>query len=90
MNETIFIPEDAIKIDSNGGNIGRFYWENQATFRVEQIDKNHFSDTAIGEAPGYSTFIWTRNEWVGWLMGGFDPMTTILTKYNQTFFAIKP
>jgi|688.fasta_scaffold2359776_2 hypothetical protein len=83
MNETIFIPEDIIKIGPNGGNIGRFYWENQATFRAEQIDKNNFRETAIGEAPGYSTFIWTRNEWVGWLMGGYVPPLTKLTNYNH-------
>jgi hypothetical protein len=34
--ETPFIPEYTIRIDSNGGNIGRFYWSNQTTLIIEQ------------------------------------------------------
>jgi hypothetical protein len=83
MNETIFIPEDIIKIGSNGGNIGRFYWENQATYMVELIDTDESFEITIGELPGRSAFIWTRNEWVGWLMGGYVPPLTKLTNYNH-------
>jgi hypothetical protein len=71
--ETPFIPEDTIKIDSNGGNIGRFYWSNQVTFSIEQWGHNNFYEATVYELPGISAFLWSEFDWVGWLMGGFEP-----------------
>lgn len=71
--ETPFIPENTIKINSNGGNIGRFYWSNQATFSIEQWGHNNFYEATVYELPGISAFLWSEFDWVGWLMGGFEP-----------------
>ncbi len=76
-----FTLEDIIKIDSNGGNIGRFYWENQATYMVELIDTDESFEITIGELPGRSAFIWTDLDWVFWLTGGFSRMQTAWDEY---------
>lgn len=72
--EKPFIPEDTLKIDSNGGNIGRFYWSNQVTFSIEQWGHNNFYEATVYELPGVSVFLWSEFDRVGWLMGGFEPL----------------
>ena len=68
---TPFVPPDLINIGSDYGNIGRFYWSNQMTFRIQQWGEDFYEETAF-ELPGVGAFLWTKFDWVGWVMGGFD------------------
>ena len=67
--ETPFIPKDTIRITSDGGNIGRFYWNNQVILSIEQWGIDNFYEATICELPGYSAFLWSEFDWIGWLMG---------------------
>ena len=66
-----FEPLFLVDIDSDGGNIGRFYWQNQCTFIVEQWGENDFHEKSITTVPGYCAWLFNYACWIGWCMGGF-------------------
>ena len=71
--ETPFTPE-LIRIGTDGGNIGRFHWNNQAILIIEQWGDNGFYEITTHELPGFCAFLWSEFDWMGWLMGGFEPI----------------
>lgn len=66
-----FEPLFLVDIDSNGGNIGRFYWQNQSTLIAEQWGENNFHEKTITTLPGYCAWLFSYFDWIGWCMGGF-------------------
>jgi hypothetical protein len=64
--DTPFMFDTFIDVDSNGGNVGRFTWTNQSTFRsytMELLRGQHY------EVPGSFGFIGTLGDWWLWLLG---------------------
>jgi hypothetical protein len=72
-NQIPHVPANLIKITSDGGNIGRFYWNNQQRFSIEQWGNNGFYEATIYEIPGVSAWLWTEFERIGWQLGMFEP-----------------
>ncbi len=68
--EQPFEPLFPIDVDCHGGNIGRFYWQNQQTLIVEQWGDN-FHEKTITTVPGYCGWLFNKACWIGWCMGGF-------------------
>jgi len=66
-----FEPPFLVDIDSNRGNIGRFYWQNQNTLIVEQWGENNFYEKTTTTLPGYCAWLFSYFDWIGWCMGGF-------------------
>ena len=77
-----FVPQSPVRIDSNGGNIGRFYWQNQRTLTIEAWDSSRdpyqdgapswwiLSPTEIksSEVHGDSSFLFTLGDWWNWVL----------------------
>lgn len=68
-----FIPDDFLRVTSGGGNIGRFYWCNQATFEVQSwnapasMDTDPPTEVDRTTIPGDSAWIFTTGDWFAWI-----------------------
>ena len=65
---TPFTPDSFIGITSNGGNIGRFFWANKASYTLELWGTDGFYESNTYDIPGDCAFITTENDWHCWLM----------------------
>ena len=77
-----FTPKQFIRIDSNGGNIGRFYWCNQLTLSIEVWDnsrdpfklgapswwKHCPTEVNSSEITGASSLIFNLGDWWNWVL----------------------
>lgn len=76
----VFEYEDFIRITSQGGNIGRFFWANQNQFTIEVWENDsdpwdpdapltHLPNESVtSELPGSAALVATLGDWWAWVM----------------------
>ena len=63
-------PERWVHITAGGGNIGRFYWCNQACISLSYVATDGTPyDAEVNELAGDFSFIATRGDWHAYLLG---------------------